>query len=334
MRMQLSTNTRFMNYDPMEDEQIKFMKRTIYLNSLKSTTLPNDPLSYILSSIVSTDDTDMTSVTVVNSSYVTGSIDSKNSLTDKQNIYVHHGIIHEPIDRIGPNSIVEFVDMNYASFIDNSVKKRITTTADYEFYDNNIVLPDPLHYDEIDQVRGTGCEASYFDIMMDQPMYDISKSFRTTFNTLIDKNTQVFRRNIYIENIKGFVDAINDYVPLFDSATFVTGFVCDILVNMDSFGFISADLVFGGSGKGYNVNKLIKSFDGPKDFYNQNASKFIKALASVNDSFPSSVGFVIYVSVVDPSNTQIMFVDTRLEKHTNNKTGVHRIENNNYIGIR
>lgn len=346
MRIQLDSNTRFMNYNPLEDSQMKFMKRTIYLNSIKTNTLNNRPFEYLFLFLIDSQE-DITTVTVQNMSAVTGTIHTNNDSLLRQNIYFHHGIIRQSIDKIGPNSMVEFLDMNYQSMVTDRARTRGLNNEIFSSYQlspyasdiydmsvngHRIVIPDPLHYDEIDQVRGTNSDHNYIDSIQDMPIYTGKSSYSIPLSNLIDKNTVILKRNIFIENIKEFEDKL-EYYPSFNTNSFVTGLVSDISIALELSGFIAGQFVFGGPDSGFNIVKVFQSFNAEADVYNYKYKQLAESLGFINDGFPTSE-FRINVVVLDSSNIHVSFSYEGPRFKCANNTGIVRTSINDYIGVR
>lgn len=364
MRISLGNSIRGngSSYNIREDEHFKHFKRIIYLNRISSVSL--NTLDVIATSFWNVigktlfgindenNKDEWTVVTVQNQSIVEGNIHDKSSNNIKQSVYFHHGIIRESLDNLSPNSVVEFSDINYVYMKDNNshmTKNRdinIVSSSTQSLLDSSFI-PDPLHYDEIDQIRsGVGSETNYIDDLSNSVHEMLSNNgipqqnsfFKTTLSSLIDSNTVILRRNITIEDIDAYNDAMVGYgcLSAFDTTNLIVGYVSEVLRYMEFNGFSSCHVVLGGPHLGFNVDKVMMQFNAEKSFYNAKIIEFMREIGDINMSLVNTK-IRIHIIVSDLSNVHVSFVnigDKNLSiSDVPERTGVMRTSVNNYINM-
>ena len=350
MIIRLNKNQAYSNYNIYEDEQFHNVARTIYLNSIKTTSLNSNPLikifDVILNGFQSTLN-DITEVTVSNKSIVSGTIHTKSDRIIRQNKYTHHGIIRQPIELVGPDSLVEFADVDFVSVIDNNYisgkpgsQGNIDVTTSNRFVltdypnDDSVmpeITPDPMHYDEIDMVKtGYDSNGSYIDSVFNLHWSDSTVSpFTIPLRALIDKNTKIYKRNINVENMDILEQSLSGtYSRLSHLHSFVTNIVSEIALSMENNCVTSGTFIFGGS-EGFNIRNISSTFVVDSNILNANLACLKMDMENVNCCLPDNIRLI--VDVKDLSNFTVSFTSKTEESTSSN---ILRPEINDVIGIR
>ena len=358
MRLNFNLSNMSKNYDIRNDDQFHNYRRIININSIKTTTMKNNPIYNIFHTLIDvppTFDTEFTSITVRNQSVVKGSIHTKNGSIIKQNDYVHHGIIYDRIENINADSIVEFSDLNYSVFVDENVITKpganlksceLFRSSNMNYFNSELtpvkvdgresIIPDPLHYDEIDQIKGTDVELNYVDTVTDLNVNGIRNTFKTTLGKLIDQNTVVFKKTIFVENLEIFDEEISNhssFVGIFGQTSYVTDITAEICDAMERTQFASGTFIFNGEGDTFNVTELTRQFVEDDSQYISNYKSLMEEMSGLNNILPNTT--TIYVTIIDSSSIYVKFrYKNPIANIIKNISTVHRTEVNNLIGIR
>lgn len=312
-RICLDTFHNNLNYDIRQDQQILGRKRIIYLNDVRfvNKRLRRNPLIDIFFRLHPTEKYNTNvSITVVNLSAVRGSIHTSRHSLIKQNNNVYHGVIYDDIDKINANSLVEFDHFEYSVLVDDDCNgtpgdnKYITVLIPEDtmlsgglIVDKRITaVPDPIHYDEIDQVRSTdNTEFSYDQKWDDLHCGEINSAFTTNLGRLIDDKTVIYKRSITVEDEeKDMIDFdTNGYE--FNTNILLLEISTDIQTSMDRNCITSMKAVLMGE-KGFNVLECIQLFEIAGHVNRLLAIQFMEDIRQINDSLiGSGLGLFIYV---------------------------------------
>lgn len=328
-RMSLNRNFK---YDFREDNQILNYKRIIYINDVRSDRLPFNPLEDIFYRLFGGQDVptlngEMCEVTVVNLSAVKGSIHSSSGSLIKQNNYIYHGIIREPFEQIGPNSVVEFEHNEYSVLVDEKCTGTPGDNGYCETYTSDdspvygglyvcgrqAIVPDPLHYDEIDQVRDTGDDETSYDMCLDDLRSGSSEQvFSTTLSNLIDDKTVVYRRTLTVDetDYSGFKSYDNRY----DGFTMsdVIDVVTDIQMSMDKNCINSIKAVLGGE-LGFNIGSYTQLFTVSESYRKISLMCMLDQLRAINTTI-IGMGVLLFINVSDATSVNVKIVDKKSKK--------------------
>ena len=313
MIMNLSSLTSKGGFASTSDdiEGFKFKNRVIVLSEISSSTIPDimDLVFNLLpggsGSFVSGLER-KTKVVVINNSEVYGDFrGTKNTRT--RNAIIHYGFSDVPIDQINMESPITFTNLDYNIICDKPWDAESNPTAfalqevqvsyderstggliyrDTKSY-NPILIPDPIHYDEKDQVLLTDNDQdSYYDNMkinimenkFDNPSHYLSQLFTCTLGDLYDKHTKIFKLNIKIDRLTHcqIIDGVDDFND------WVQDVVSQGKYILETCGFSGCELILGGE-NGFNVDRLITHMDLTKDEICIVRHLLIERLSELND---------------------------------------------------
>lgn len=326
MRLKFRNNFG-VNYSISDDNQIINHKRTIFLNKVRWETdarqRPMSPLFDIFIRLLQDTNSlpeinEVCSVTVINESAVYGSIRTSRHSLIKQNHNVYHGIIREPIDRINGSSIVEFDHFENNSMIDenclgtpgdNGPCRFYTTLESCIYVDGReSIIPDPLHYDEIDQIKGTDNEE--YDYGKHIEMFRCGErpdTFVTTLGSLITPDTTVYKKNIIIQTLN------KPYLGEFDgfayntTSSYLEDLAVDVEMLMERNGLTKISFILSGK-DGFNVNKLETNYVQHDSVDKLICLSCVAELEEFNNVY-SDIDHSIIVIANDPTTVNIKLVD-------------------------
>lgn len=333
----------YKTYDFRNDRQILNVKRTIFIseivysegNSLVDMQVP--PIVDIFYRILSGGsdiESKMSYITVINNSAVKGTIHNRSNSIVRQNTNVYHGVIYDSVDNINAGSIVEFEHYEYSNLVDencngtpgdNGICKVFTAGDIYGPYGSyyhqpyivsgrSVVVPDPSHYDEVDQVKSTDNDEFSYDAIVDdfRNFYtdDVNAPYRTTLGELIDEFTKVYKKKIYYNpRVLSDSESLNvlfgpnprDYM---DEKT-ILQISCDIQEIMDSNCIHKMTVIFGGD-RGFNVTEFKSAYMCDDSVYKLFSINALNSIRCINDSLRGSkYNFNIIVSATDRSSINI-----------------------------
>lgn len=258
--------------------------RYIVLSEISSDSIPDiiDMIFNILPcglGSVLNNTTKKTSVTVINTSEVYGDIHGTLN-TRTRNAMIHYGFADTSMDHINGETVITFTDMDWNIIVDkphdNVPKEAMGLLNEVRVsYDigssggivqrdnmlsNRIILPDPLHYDEKDQVLLSGSDENYFDSLSENsedykfvnPDNYVKNLFRCQMEDLVDSKTVIAKLNIKIENLTTTVKSFEE-VDEFNQM--ITEIVAEGKYNLEICGFSGCELILGGD-RGFTLSKM------------------------------------------------------------------------------
>lgn len=325
----------------------KSYHRFVILSEIVSDTIPDimDLIFNLLpggSGVFINENTKKTRVTVINTSEVHGDVHGTRN-TRTRNALIHYGFADVNIDNIHGETPISFVDMDWNVIVDKpwDTHKSVSAVAlaevkvSYDVKQNGgviyrdskdyrrISIPDPVHYDEKDQLLLSDNDSDYFEHINDNREINKFHNFRQymnglytcSLNDLIDDHTKIVKLNISIENL---TSGIKSFEEIDEFNQYITELVSQGKYILETCGFSGCELILKGRG-GFTVNNFSSHMSLSKDEVGIIRYIMLDRFSSLNDTISDDDPEIIIT--YSYSNVKVKIFDKIYIPNHKNETG-------------